>query len=195
MRIADFVKESFDPPIKSDPALKDVRNLWDRPHMARLKHQQLKAGAKVLPYTLLYYQPGLVTHAGLRGETILTGNMSGCFLFRYRRQGQLRVAHVGTDLEHPELSKEAKKVWKDYVARPDITDVWGYDPAKQVSMRLLTEAMALGGGAIIGIFDTNGNPMIGVLAEDKVTHKVRLVGLDNAFLQPWAQIANDKKFQ
>lgn len=116
--IYDFVGEVVDEPIKSNNAAGDIRLLWDKPQRQRLRNQTLRSasGNKTMTYTLLYYIPGLTTYCGLHGIPIITGYMTGCYLFRYRQNGELRVAHVGTDDLKQDWSDKAKAAWKSIVA-------------------------------------------------------------------------------
>ena len=198
MEISDFIGKTIDVPIRSNNAVGDVRTLWHKPQNQRLKGQMLRAtDGTTMPYTLLYYIPGLTTFCGIRGIPVLTGYMSGCYLFRYRRRGVLCAAHVGTDLDNAEWNRHAKETWKSYVDRPHITDVFGFDPLKDVSMALLQRAQSVGHTPqVIGIWEGNGAARIGVVASSRTQPgKMILVGIEHAPLRPWAAIRNDPKMR
>lgn len=198
MNIYDFIGEVINEPIKSNSAISDVRTLWHRPQKQRLKNQVLRSDSgKTITYTLLYFVPGLTTFCGLRyGTPVITGYMSGCYLFRYRRHGELRAAHVGTHDNLKEWSDKAKDAWKSYASKDYITDIWGFDPLKDVSMKLLMEANKLGSPQVAGIWDHNGSSRIAVLANSqKHLGKKILVGIEPAPLRSWSAIRNDPKMQ
>ena len=196
MQISDFIGKAFDVPIRSNNAIGDIRSLWDTPQKQRLKGQILRAtDGKTMPYTLLYYIPGLVTYCGIRGVPVLTGYMSGCYLFRYRSRGELRAAHVGTDSDNQEFNRHAKACWKAYVNRPHVTNVEGFDPLRDVSTDLMMKARAAGTSPqVIGVWEGNGAMRVGMVVTDKnQLGKLILVGLEYARLRPWASIQNDPK--
>lgn len=65
-------------------------------------------------FTWLNYVRGGVTHAEL-GRGVLTGKMSGCYIFTYAFMGRVDVAHVGTvDWETSAGSAAAKRTWVDF---------------------------------------------------------------------------------
>lgn len=196
MTIHDFVGEEIDEPVRSNNAVGDVRTLWHQVQKQRLKNQTLRStSGKTMPYTLLYYIPGLTTYCGIRGIPIITGYMSGCYLFRYRSNGELRAAHVGTDDIKKDWSDHAKDAWKSLARRAHITDIWGFDPLKDVSMRLLMDAQRAGTTPqVVGIWEGNGSARIGVVANRPGGKKI-LVGVEPAPLRTWAAIQNDPKMQ
>jgi hypothetical protein len=197
MNIADFIGEIVQDPIKSNNAVGDVRLLWDHPQKQRALNQVLTADSgKTLPYTLLYYIPGLTTYCGVRAVPILTGYMSGCYLFRYRYNGELRAAHVGTDDLRTDWSDKAKDAWKTIANDPNTTDAFGYDPLKDISMNLLMEGQRAGNPQIFGIWLSNGSMRVGVLSFNP-SHPGRkvFVGFEPAPLRPWSSIQHDAKMQ
>ena len=138
MNIHNFVGQVIDEPIKSNTEVGDVRLLWHKPQLQRAKGQTLRStSGNTLPYTLLYFIPGLTTHCGIRGQTVLTGYMSGCYLFRFRYNGVLRAAHVGTHDNLKDWSDKAKDAWKALARHPGVSDIYGFDPLKDVSTNLL----------------------------------------------------------
>lgn len=197
MTIYDFIGEEFNEPIQSNNSVGDLRTLWHKVQRQRLKNQILRStSGKILPFTLLYYIPGLTTYCGIRGIPIITGYMSGCYLFRYRSNGELRAAHVGTHDTNKEWNDHAKDAWKSLTRQPHISDIWGFDPLKDVSMKLLMEAQRVGNPQVVGIWEGNGAARIGVMANPvgKPGKKI-LVGIEAAPLRPWESIQNDPKMQ
>lgn len=197
MNIYDFVGEEMNDPIRSNTAVGDLRNIWHKVQKQRLKNQTLRStSGKSAQYTLLYFVPGLTTYCGIRGIPVITGYMSGCYLFRYRSNGELRAAHVGTHDTNKEWSDKAKDAWKSLTRQAHITDIWGFDPLRDVSTRLLMDAQRVGTPEVVGIWDGNGGARIGVVANprQKFGKKV-LVGIEPAPLRPWASIQNDAKMQ
>jgi hypothetical protein len=200
MNIYNYIGKEIDNPIRSNNDLGDIRNLWHKVQKQRVKNLTLRSpDIASMRYTLLYYVPGLTTFCGIRGIPVITGFMSGCYLFRYRSKGELRAAHIGTHDTKKEFSDKAKDAWKSLVEKPHITEVWGFDPLKDVSQRLLQKAMAkikIGTPKIIGIWDSNGSSRIGVVLEHhNDPFKVFLVGIEYAPLRPWSSIKDDPKMQ
>ena len=198
MTIHDFVGETVDEPIRSNNAVGDVRLLWDKAQKLRLRNQMLRSTTgKTLPFTLLYFVPGLTTYCGLRGIPVITGYMSGCYLFRYRRRGELRAAHVGTHDNLDEWSTKAKDAWKRVANSPNTTEIMGFDPLKDVSMQLLARAQQAGTTPqVAGIWEANGSARIAVFANSRTQPgKKILVGVEAAPLRPWAAIQNDIKMR
>jgi hypothetical protein len=197
MNIYNYIGKEIDNPIRSNNDLGDIRNLWHKVQKQRVKNLTLRSpDIASMRYTLLYYVPGLTTFCGIRGIPVITGFMSGCYLFRYRSKGELRAAHIGTHDTNDDLSNKAKNAWKSLVKRPHITEVWGFDPLKDVSTRLLLEAQKVGVPQIVGIWDSNGSSRIGVVAipRGKLNKRI-LVGIEYAPLRPWSSIKDDPKMQ
>jgi hypothetical protein len=93
----------------------------------------LNNAAAVIPqppwsFTFLKYVPGYVTVAPLNGN-LLTGPMSGCYIFKYTEGVSTMVAHVGTaNHETSELSVDAKNAWTAFAARPEVSEIIGGKP-------------------------------------------------------------------
>lgn len=82
-------------------------------------------------FTFLKYCAGEVTTCALAGG-VLTGPMSGCYLFRYQSAGGASVAHVGTD-NTPESDGtiRAKAVWSGMMGAHGATAM-GEAPTKVI---------------------------------------------------------------
>jgi hypothetical protein len=95
-----------------------------------------------------------------------------------------------------EWNDNAKSAWKSLTQQPHIIDIWGFDPLKDVSMKLLMDAQKAGPPEVVGIWDSNGSARIGVMANPpgKIGKKI-LVGIEPAPLRPWASIQNDSKMR
>ncbi|MBW8785379.1 MAG: hypothetical protein JF593_12215 [Novosphingobium sp.] len=197
MNIQDLIGEVIDEPIRSNTAIGDVRTLWDRPQLQRLKNQTMRSqSGKIAQYTLLYFIPGLTTYCGIRGTPVLTGYMSGCYLFRFRHNGELRAAHVGTHDNLTDWSDKAKTAWKWIANNPQVSDVFGFDPLKDVSLRLLSAAQKVGTPQVVGIWEGNGSARVAVFANSHAhLGKKVFVGMEPAPLRPWSSIQNDPKMQ
>lgn len=195
MNIHDFAGQKIFNPIKSRN-VPDLKAQWDQVRKIRDKGQTLLSMDRRLMMTItqLYYVPGLTTYCGIAGTPVLTGFMSGCYLFRYRENGALRAAHVGTHDTNAEANKKAKDAWKSLIAQPHITDVFGYDPAKDVSMRLMLAAAKFGSPKVFGMWEGNGSVRVGVMSQDH--HDLStwtLVGVEPVPLRPWSSIQHDPK--
>jgi hypothetical protein len=80
-------------------------------------------------FTFLQYVTGAVTVAS-RNKSVLTGPMSGCFLFKYtdQRTGMV-VAHVGTaNAANSIATKIAKKSWSDVARQRTVSNIAGASP-------------------------------------------------------------------
>ena len=76
-------------------------------------------------FTFLNYCPGDVTVAPVGGG-VLTGPLSGCYVFRYTEGGVPKVAHVGTaDAQSDARSIKAKADWMQFTALPGVTNIVG----------------------------------------------------------------------
>lgn len=196
MSIYDFVGQQIDNPIKNNGA--PVKStMYGEPQKLRALNQTLRTldGSKQMQFTLLYYVAGLTTYCGIRGTPILTGFMSGCYLFRFRKNGVLRAAHVGTDNTNETLNVAAKKAWRKLTDDRSVSDIYGFDPAKDVSDALLAEAQKLGGAMqVIGLWEGNGAMRVGLVSTSQ-DGKMTLVGFEPAPLRPWSSIQHDPKMR
>jgi hypothetical protein len=117
------------------------------------------AGQPPWDITFLQYVPGEVTTAKLTSP-VLTGPMSGCYLFRYVVSGETWIAHVGTyDLPTSQLSIKAKACWKDYAGSPRPSGIMGQSPLRFYSPFEVGAAKIgkLGGvPEIYGLFEPKG---------------------------------------
>ena len=78
--------------------------------------------------TFLAYAGGKVTVCRCQ-QPVLTGPMSGCYVFTFTRGGATHVAHVGTYLGPQDpLTQGAKQAWRTLVAQPGVSNVYGYNP-------------------------------------------------------------------
>jgi hypothetical protein len=196
LSIYDFVGKEIHNPINNGGA-PVTQAMFGTPQKLRALHQSLRTrdGTKQETYTLLYYVAGLSTYCGIRGKTILTGFMSGCYLFRYRQGGELRAAHVGTDNTNMQLNTAAKAAWKTVTSDPTVSEIVGFDPANDVSAKLLADATKLGGVIqIMGIWEGNGGMRVGLVSTGR-EGTMKLVGIEPAPLRPWASIQTDPKMR
>lgn len=112
-------------------------------------------------YDLLQYVPGLVTAMPLSTDGILTGWMSGCYLFRYIWRGTRYVAHVGTDVNSPENTRIAKQIWRDFVERQGPIDVVGCNVVRETPLDALAACQsAMLEPKVAGYFAPNGSARI-----------------------------------
>jgi hypothetical protein len=193
MNVYDLVGDKIINPITSK-ASPDLRSLWDEPREVCDLNQTLWSAdrRKNAVFSQLYYIPGLTTFCDIRGAPILTGFMSGCYLFRYRDRGALRAAHVGTHDTNKDWNDKAKAAWKGLAGRAEVTDIFGFDPARDVSIQLVQKAAKFGAPNIVGLWEGNGAARIGVIARG-ADNSWTLVGFEHAPLRPWASIQNDPK--
>lgn len=193
MNIYDFIGQKIINPITSKN-VPDLKSQWDQAREVCDKNLTLQSAdrRKSIPYTQLYYVPGLTTYCDIAGTPVLTGFMSGCYLFRYRQNGQLRAAHIGTHDTNKEANDKAKAAWKALVASPGVTDVFGYDPAKDISMGLIQKGARIGAPNVFGMWEGNGGTRVGIIVRHQ-DNSWTLVGIEHAPLRPWSSIQNDPK--
>lgn len=76
-------------------------------------------------FTFLNYCPGYVTVTPV-DTGVLTGPLSGCYVFRYTENGVPKVAHVGTaDDPGDERSINAKDDWVQFIKLAKATSIMG----------------------------------------------------------------------
>jgi hypothetical protein len=150
--------------------------------------------------SFLHYIPGEVTTANL-SRPVLTGPMSGCFLFRYVAQGT-RVSHVGTaDDRESQQTQNAKADWKAFLAQSGATAVMGGAPADYFNDAERTRAKVGRMSAmpsVYGLFEPNGDAYAVLLAPILIdalypghTQPQRMMlfaALKRMNLQPWTPI-------
>jgi hypothetical protein len=79
-------------------------------------------------FTFLNYEPGYVTTARLN-KPVLTGPMSGCYLFTYNYCAAPMLAHVGTyQGQNTKQSIAAKQSWIYATKDTDISSISGCNP-------------------------------------------------------------------
>ena len=90
--------------------------------------RQFKAAGTLWSFTWLKFVPGWITVAPLT-TPVLTGPMSGCYLFTFLDGGRQYVAHVGTSGKpDSDESTAVKRAWKAFITRLGVTNVAGADP-------------------------------------------------------------------
>ena len=151
----------------------------------------------------LEYIPGEVTTVKLM-RPVLTGPMSGCYLFRYTVGGS-RIAHVGTHDLGPDapLSIRAKSNWKAYLAQSGATSVVGASPADFYDTSELGPAQVgrMGGvPQVYGLFEPSGNSYAVMLAPmgSDITSRLKMmlfVAMKRMYLQPWPAISALRTFR
>jgi hypothetical protein len=162
----------------------------------RWRNRAHHIGGRLWQYTFLPYYPGLVTYCGLHDQQILTGWMSGCYIFRYVHKGKRHVAHVGTHETDTMKSDTAKSLWKAFADSADVSDVWGFTPLSTVSDAMIADAYSKGINLkIAGLWEPNGimrTVVFGVQGNN--ADRVTLMGVINPGLQQWSTIRNNPKF-
>jgi hypothetical protein len=153
--------------------------------------------------SFLEYHPGEVTTVRLQ-RPVLTGPMSGCYLFSYVVGGP-RIAHVGTHDLGPDapFSVRAKTNWKAYIAQQGATSIVGATPADFYSPgeRATSQIGKMGGvPQVYGLFEVGGNSYAVLLAPigSDVTvmpNMWKFVALKQMTLQPWSSIAALRTFR
>jgi hypothetical protein len=105
------------------------------PRLNQLSFSQLQKTGDMdgtrIPYNWLCYVPGNTTKQQLTGRDVLTGYMSGCLITLWTEGRSRYVGHVGTDGDHPDLTKLVKQ--KFAAAMP--ADTTGFDPFEAWEVR------------------------------------------------------------
>ena len=168
----------------------------DQMHRYRWKNRSHHLGGRLWRYTYLPYYPGLVTYCGIHDQQILTGWMSGCFLFRYIKGGRMYAAHVGTHETDEEKSDNAKRIWKNFADGTDVTDIWGFSPLSTVTDPLIKQAYDSATKLMIaGLWEPNGMMRTVIFgSQGLLATTVTLLGVVNPGLRKWSEIRNGPKF-
>lgn len=154
------------------------------------------------PFTFLKYVPGRTTVVAM-GNGLLTGPMSGCYLFRYTQAGVVMFAHVGTaDDPGDPRSAQAKADWLTIISQPNTTDIQGGSPADYFTQGDVAAAMMSGNPMdvpICGYFTTTGAYAM-LLSKVKISDNPPAPGLmkvakvKQMTLQPWNTLKVMRKF-
>jgi hypothetical protein len=151
-------------------------------------------------FTFLKYSPGVVTTAGLQ-TAIMTGPMSGCYLFTYTKDGQQKLAHVGTDTPGSERTVGAKKAWRELVTKLN-GEAMGVSPSDCFTLAECQAAMFPGGypPQIMGSFETRPYaillaPVPAGMAPPTMRSLLKVAKIKPMTLQPWSTIKNSANFR
>ena len=199
MPIEAYIGKSLNNPV-TNPQLSqaDLEAKWDAPQKMRNKAvgAALSDGTNLV-HTYLMYVPGLVTYCTIGPLPVWTGDMTGCFLFRFRMNGKLCAAHVGTDSTDEDKNRHAKATWLALMNNPEVSDVWGCDPGKDIPTTTLQRVMAARRPSnITGWWETNGAMRIVTLLGAHGNWRTKeIFSVDLAPLRPWSVLANDRKFR
>jgi hypothetical protein len=154
--------------------------------------------------SFLDYFPGKVT-AVQSQFPVLTGPMSGCYLFRYQDQSSTWYAHVGT-AETEEVSVQAKTKWKIFAETSRMaTNIWGQSPLRFFDDQTLASAGLLAGGPphIFGLFQPgqDGNKgfyavLVARIKSGAPEHGyVKVCAVKESYLQRWDVIKKTDAFK
>ncbi len=148
-------------------------------------------------FTYLKYVAGAITTVQL-ATGVLTGPMSGCWLFKYRYQDRVHFAHVGT--AHNADSDESiavKTAWRTFAERDDVANVAGFEPFGDFSTPELGAGM-LGGNAptVVGYIAAGGGSAYSMLVvpvppsmRPPVTPMLKIVAAKSVTPLPWTTIS------
>jgi hypothetical protein len=155
--------------------------------------------------SFLDYFPGKVTAVQLSQYPVLTGPMSGCYLFRYQDQGSTWCSHVGTG-ETEEVTTQGKRNWKLYAQSQMATDIWGQSPYRFFDDTALGAAADIAEGRrphIFGLFQPNQTGKEGFYAVLLAPIKsgapqhgyVKVCAVKGSYLQSWDVIEKTATFK
>lgn len=162
-------------------------------------------------FRFLWYVPGHVTDCGLT-DPVLTGPMTGCYLFRFTQAGQTRVAHVGTNLTPTDAkSLEAKAYWAKFLMGGGASNVVGANPVATITTNDMVQgtlaAVGLGlelsgsasvcgyfagGSAYAMLFVPIKQPQAGAGGMSRLLYVADCKPMP---LRPWSAIQNDPAFR
>ncbi|MEL6586140.1 MAG: hypothetical protein AAFY65_14200 [Pseudomonadota bacterium] len=146
-----------------------------------------KSLEETFTYSMLHFIEGIVTFCRLGDGPVITGPMSGCYLFAFRQGVHRLVAHVGSSDNDLAKSAAAKRVWAAHAARDDVTEVLGFNPARDIGAKTLTGFQKSGLAVdLVGFWDPDGTAYLGALALGKLKDDpVTLVHVQKAKPRPW----------
>lgn len=164
----------------------------------------VQSGAPWVFYYLKYV-PGAVTVAPLQGRPVMTGPLSGCYIFRYT-QNTPKLAHVGTAhnaLDAATLS--AKTAWGGVMADRAVNSVTGSSPFHVWTGNDFQNAMIVKGGEppiTVGYYTDTGSYAM-LLSKVPNTHlptafkgraMLRVSSVKQMTMQTWDAIKRGPKF-
>lgn len=154
-------------------------------------------------FAFLQYVAGAVTVAS-RQKSVLTGPMSGCFLFKYADGGPEKVAHVGTANEpESEATKLAKDSWRFVASLRRVSQIAGASPYKVFDFDEIAAAVLATGyiPMVAGYFDRTGPAYSMLLSpvppamNPPVTPMLKVSALKTMSLTSWNTIRNLPQFR
>ena len=157
-------------------------------------------------FDFLKYVPGRVTSA-LLTRGVMTGPMSGCYLFTFSVGGVDMMAHVGTaDDPGSAESAAAKNAWRRFVARGVASGIMGAAPDESFSSGEIADAMLGELGRvreppIVGYFYRGEafamilTPVPKAMAEGWTVPLMKVSAIKKMTLQPWSVVANLKAWR
>lgn len=154
------------------------------------------------PFTFLKYVPGRTTVAPL-GHGVLTGPISGCYLFRYTQGGGTYMSHVGTADDPGDIrSVQAKNDWLTLVGQPGTTNVFGGTPIDYFPTAEVARAMLSGNPMDVSVcaYYTATEAWAVMLSKVPNTQPTppgglsKISGVKRMNLQPWESLQALRKF-
>lgn len=159
-------------------------------------------------FTYLKYVPGAVTVAALGGG-VMTGPLSGCYIFRYTQNGQ-KVAHVGTASSPVDVGTiAAKRAWRTLVAAANVNNITGSSPANCISYHDASNARIKAGrpqdaanAIIVGYYTGVASyamlvtpvPQFNLPNAFKGRYLLRVGAVKQMIMEPWDTIRVGPKF-
>ena len=159
-------------------------------------------------FTYLKYVLGAVTVCPLTGP-VMTGPLSGCYIFRYTKNGP-KLAHVGTaHIPTDESTKAAKRAWRGLIAT-NTTNITGSSPIDSIADDEFRNSSIKGlrpqdrknpvcvgyyaGGQGYAMLLTEVPPTTLPLAK-RGPKLLRVGAVNRMTMQPWTTIQNLAKFR
>ena len=157
------------------------------------------------PWVFYYlkYVPGAVTVAPLQGRPVMTGPLSGCYIFRYTQNGS-KLAHVGTSHTPTDPGTlAAKTAWGGVMADRAVNNVTGSSPFHCFTALDFQNAVISGLPPIIVAYYTDAASYAMLLSKVPTATLplsyrgralLRVSSVKQMTLQPWAAIRRGPKF-
>lgn len=154
-------------------------------------------------FVFLQYVAGAVTVAS-RQKSVLTGPMSGCFLFKYRDGGPEKIAHVGTaNAPDSEETKTAKQSWQSVARQRQVSEMAGASPYNVFQFDEISGAVLATGyiPMVAGYFDSAGPAYSMLLSpvppamNPPVTPMLKVSAVKRMALSSWNTVRNLKEFR
>jgi hypothetical protein len=156
-------------------------------------------------FRFLKYVQGETTVCQL-GNGVLTGPLSGCWIFRYNCNGPM-VSHVGTVSAGSSASLDAKRRWVAYANQNNATQIWGVRTSDitKLTLDIASRAHLLMQNPVVApdimkmyvclYFDAASAYMLVMAPLKNRPQCAQVLKVRQATPQPWASVKMLREFQ